>query len=186
MYRRERERERKSVAFVKKAAGKKFCFSAKHKKVSLFAPQKNLSASPLRFEFLHDFQKLIVRLLPIFQALFPVSQITQRVLLSRGVVHLRPLSGRRVQPVSRQNIKVKKKKKKKKVSALSPKARVRARERKIGTAKFDSRMSFSFFSLSKKFVPLPPFCKGFCIFLGQISREKRKKKAISKTALLVF
>jgi hypothetical protein len=70
----------------------------RNEQVSLFA-QKNLSASPLRFEFLHDFQKLIVRLLPIFQAIFQVSQITQRVLFSRRVVHLRPLSGRRVQPV---------------------------------------------------------------------------------------
>ena len=46
--------------------------------------------SPLRFELLHDFQKLVVRLFPIFQAIFQVSQITQSVLFSRGVVHLRP------------------------------------------------------------------------------------------------
>jgi hypothetical protein len=91
--------------------------------------EKNLSASPLRFEFLHDFQKLIVRLLPIFQAIFQVSQITQRVLFSRGVVHLRPLRGRRVQPVLQQNVK-KRKEKMKKVSASSPKARASARARR--------------------------------------------------------
>ena len=42
--------------------------------------------SPLRFKLLHDFQKLVVRLFPIFQAIFQVSQVTQRVLFSRGVV----------------------------------------------------------------------------------------------------
>tara|TARA_B100000482_G_scaffold16240_1_gene11010 strand:+ start:4745 stop:5119 length:375 start_codon:yes stop_codon:yes gene_type:complete len=52
-----------------------------------FVAKKN---SPLRFELLHDFQKLVVRLFPIFQAIFQVSQITQSVLFSRGVVHLRP------------------------------------------------------------------------------------------------
>ena len=164
MYRRERERERKSVAFVKKAAGKKFCFSAKHKKVSLFAPQKNLSASPLRFEFLHDFQKLIVRLLPIFQAIFQVSQITQRVLFSRGVVHLRPLSGRRVQPVSRQNIKVKKKKKKKKVSALSPKARVRGAREKLEQQNSTAACRFPSSLFQKSSFRCPLFAKVFVFF----------------------
>jgi hypothetical protein len=103
IYTREKESERTSVAFVKKAQQEKN-FVLFHNKQTGFSlcvlpKKKNLSASPLRFEFLHDFQKLIVRLLPIFQAIFQVSQITQRVLFSRGVVHLRPLRGRRVQPV---------------------------------------------------------------------------------------
>jgi len=101
---RERERERASRLLKKHSRKKTFVlFHKTNKQVSLFCvlpkKKKNLSASPLRFEFLHDFQKLIVRLLPIFQAIFQVSQITQRVLFSRGVVHLRPLRGRRVQPV---------------------------------------------------------------------------------------
>ena len=166
------------------------CFSTRTG-FSLVPKKKNLSASPLRFEFLHDFQKLIVRLLPIFQAIFQVSQITQRVLFSRGVVHLRPLRGRRVQPVLQQNVK-KRKEKIKKVSASSPSARARARVgRREGGRKLEHRNSTAacrFPSSSfKKFVPLPPFCKGFCIFLGPISRgKKEEKKAISKTALLVF
>ena len=46
--------------------------------------------------------------------------------------------------------------------------------------------SFVFFSLLKSSFRCPLFCKGFCIFLGPISREKRKEKSNLKNRAFGF
>ena len=89
-----------SVSLPKKKKTKTFFLQQAGKKTSSLSLSLSLKSgyfgkvflllfcvfSPLRFKLLHDFQKLVVRLFPIFQAIFQVSQVTQRVLFSRGVV----------------------------------------------------------------------------------------------------
>ena len=80
----------------------------------------------------------------------------------------------------------------KKVSALSPEsARARARakerekERKLEHQNSTAACRFPLlFSKVRSAAPL--FCKGFCIFLGPISREKRKEKSNLKNRAFGF